>query len=172
MLELINSTFANNVAPSGSAVSTEAFAPGQTPVTSLLDSIFTGGASPQIVAAAFGGSSVTVKSLGYNLSSGNGNGFLTAAGDMINSNPLLGPLKLSAGTTRTYVPLAGSPAYDAGSCALRSVYRDQRGFARPVDLPGSVNAADGCDIGAVELTADQNGDGFEDGVVIWYSGFE
>ena len=38
----------------------------------------------------------TVTSLGYNLSSDDGGGYLTGPGDQINTNPLLGPLQETA----------------------------------------------------------------------------
>jgi len=55
-----------------------------------------------------------VISLGYNLSSDNGRGFLTAAGDQIKTDPLLGPLQDNGGPTFTHALLPGSPAIDAG----------------------------------------------------------
>ena len=56
----------------------------------------------------------TVTSLGYNLSSDNGGGYLTGPGDQINTNPMLGPLQDNGGPTFTHALLAGSPAIDAG----------------------------------------------------------
>src|SRR5205814_4501947 len=56
----------------------------------------------------------SVSSLGYNLSSDNGGGFLTATGDQINTDPLLGPLQDNGGPTFTHELLADSPAIDAG----------------------------------------------------------
>jgi hypothetical protein len=47
------------------------------------------------------------------------------------------------------VPGEGSPAIDAGSAFGPTT--DQRGLPRPADLPGVPNAADGSDIGAVEV---------------------
>jgi len=59
-------------------------------------------------------SSATVSSLGYNLSNDNGGGFLTANGDQINTDPMLGPLQDNGGPTFTHELLAGSPDIDAG----------------------------------------------------------
>ena len=56
----------------------------------------------------------TITSLGYNLSSDNGGGFLTATGDQINATPMLGPLQANGGPTFTHALLTGSPAIDAG----------------------------------------------------------
>ena len=56
----------------------------------------------------------TVTSRGYNLSSDNGGGFLSAAGDQINTDPILGPLQDNGGPTFTHLLLGGSPAINAG----------------------------------------------------------
>jgi hypothetical protein len=87
----------------------------------------------------------TITSYGYNLCTDNGGGSLTATGDQIDTNPLLGPLANNGGPTWTCALLAGSPAIDAGSAADiagSTVTTDQRGVARP---QGSAN-----DIGAFE----------------------
>ena len=47
-------------------------------------------------------SSGTVTSLGYNLSSDNGGGFLAATGDLINTDPILGQLQNNGGPTFTH----------------------------------------------------------------------
>ena len=95
----------------------------------------------------------TVTSLGYNLSNDDGDGFLTATGDQINTDPMLGPLQDSGGPTFTHALLAGSPAIDAGDPNFNPnsfnppmVY-DQRGT-------GSNRVANGrVDIGAFEVQA-------------------
>lgn len=71
-----------------------------------------------------------VTSLGYNISSDDGGGFLTATGDQINTNPLLGPLQNNGGPTFTHLPLPGSPAIGAGNPI------DQRGpgFGPPITV--------------------------------------
>ena len=56
----------------------------------------------------------TVTSEGYNLSRDDGGGYLTGAGDQINTDPLLGPLQDNGGPTFTHALLPGSPAIDAG----------------------------------------------------------
>jgi len=43
-----------------------------------------------------------------------GTGDLTATGDQINTDPMLGPLQDNGGTTFTHELLSGSPAFDAG----------------------------------------------------------
>ena len=50
-----------------------------------------------------------VTSLGYNLSSDNGGGFLTATGDRINTDPLLGPLQDNGGPSLTPAGIAKHP---------------------------------------------------------------
>jgi hypothetical protein len=70
----------------------------------------------------------TVTSLGYNLASDNGGGFLTGPGDQINTDPMLGPLQDNGGPTFTHALLTGSPAIDAGNPSFTPppLY-DQRG---------------------------------------------
>jgi hypothetical protein len=82
-----------------------------------------------------------IESLGHNLAS-DGTCFLTAAGDLPNTDPKLGPLADNGGPTRTQALLAGSPAIDAGG-AKDCPDHDQRGIARPQGVA--------CDIGAFEL---------------------
>jgi len=73
----------------------------------------------------------TVTSLGYNLSSDNGGGFLTATGDQINTDPMLGPLQDNGGPTLTHAPQTGSLAINAGDPNFTPppLY-DQRGYPR------------------------------------------
>lgn len=87
-------------------------------------------------------SGATVTSLGYNLSSDNGGGYLTATGDQINIDPMLGPLQDNGGPTFTHQPLIESPATDAGDPALGM---DQRGTGYPRVANNRI------DIGAVEV---------------------
>jgi hypothetical protein len=61
------------------------------------------------------GSQGAVISDGYNLSSDNGAGYLTAAGDQINTDPRLGPLRDNGGPTFTHALLRDSPAIDAAN---------------------------------------------------------
>ena len=70
------------------------------------------------------------------------------------TDPLLGPLKNNRGTTLTFLPLAASPAIDAGMIPPGDCPAvDQRGQSRPW---GST-----CDIGAVEVDDTLFRDGFE-----------
>src|SRR4051794_21544464 len=74
----------------------------------------------------------TTTSLGYNLSSDNGGGFLTATGDRINTDPKLGPLQDNGGPTFVHLPAADSPAIDAGDPA-RGMDQRGPGFLRVVN---------------------------------------
>jgi hypothetical protein len=73
-----------------------------------------------------GGGHVT--SLGYNLSSDDGGGYLIGPGDQINTDPILGPLQDNGGPTFTHALLPGSPALNAGDPNFTPPpYYDQRG---------------------------------------------
>jgi hypothetical protein len=88
--------------------------------------------------------SAPVTSLGYNLSSDDGGGYLTATGDQINTDPRLGPLQDNGGPIFTHLPASDSPAIDRGDPALGM---DQRGAGFPRVVNG------GIDIGAIEAQA-------------------
>jgi len=81
-------------------------------------------------------------SLGYNLDSENSCGFDQPT-DLVNTNPLLGPLQDNGGPTFTHALLHGSPAIDAGD-NTGAPATDQRGAPRPQGTT--------YDIGAYELT--------------------
>ena len=80
----------------------------------------------------------TFTSNGYNIDSDNTCN-LVAPGDLLYTDPILGPLANNGGPTMTRALLPGSPAIDAGTCVIGT---DQRGIARP---QGAI-----CDIGAYE----------------------
>lgn len=87
-----------------------------------------------------------VLSDGYNLSSDDASGFLTATGDQINADPMLGPLQDNGGPTFTHGLLAGSPAIDAGDPNFTPPPNyDQRGAGFERVVNGRV------DIGAFEV---------------------
>ncbi|MFZ1221568.1 MAG: choice-of-anchor Q domain-containing protein [Chthoniobacterales bacterium] len=88
----------------------------------------------------------TITSFGYNLSSDGGAGFLNAAGDHINVNPMLGPLQNNGGPTFTHALLSGSPAINAGDPAFSPPPTfDQRGPGYPRVSGGRI------DVGSFEL---------------------
>jgi hypothetical protein len=143
-LTVMNSTLAGNRAQSGGGIWNSGFMSAQ-------DTIVAGngaGTGPDI----YGAVSLDV---GHNLigNATGGSGFVSS--DLLNVNPLLGPLQDNGGPTRTMALLPGSPAIDAGDDTGAST-TDQRGFARIVN--GTV------DIGAFEVqifqvynTADSGG---------------
>jgi hypothetical protein len=99
----------------------------------------TAGSAPSNCAVAGG----PIASMGHDIESSNSCGF-TAAGDHVNTDPVLGPLRNNGGPTPTQALSAGSPAIDAGDTA-RCASTDQRGVARP--------QGPACDIGAFELAS-------------------
>lgn len=87
-----------------------------------------------------------VISNGYNLSNDDGGGVLTAIGDQINTDPMLGPLQDNGGPIFTHELLSGSPAIDAGDPNFTPPPDyDQRGSAYNRVVNGRV------DIGAFEV---------------------
>ncbi|WP_220454205.1 choice-of-anchor Q domain-containing protein [Nocardioides immobilis] len=85
-------------------------------------------------------SSMVIESRGHNLAD-DGSCFLTGPGDRPGRAARLGALADNGGPTRTRMPLAGSPAIDAGATG-GCPGADQRGVRRP--------RGTACDIGAVE----------------------
>ena len=82
----------------------------------------------------------------HNLDSDGSCGLNGFGSDLPNTDPLLDPLLLNGGTTRTMVPKVGSPVIDVGDNVICEA-NDQRGAPRP--LQGDTAAI--CDIGAVEV---------------------
>ncbi|HEX5490821.1 MAG TPA: choice-of-anchor Q domain-containing protein [Candidatus Udaeobacter sp.] len=107
-LRVTNSTITGNSAPSGGGIYNTVFAVGS--VVEISNTILNAGASGENIFNDGG----TITSLGYNLSSDDGGGYLTGPGDQINTDPLLGPLQDNGGPTLTHALLPGSPAIDAG----------------------------------------------------------
>ena len=122
----------------------------------VADSLFNAGAAGANFDSYYG----NVISLGHNLSSDGGSGFLTTTGDQTNTSPLLGPLQDNGGLTPTHALLANSPAIDKGdrdAIPILSLNTDQRGLARPVNfftVPDDPTG-DGSDIGAFEFQKTQ-----------------
>ncbi len=150
-LTINNSTVSGNSATSGGGIynSGGGFRPffqGLATVT-IQDTILNAGASGENIYNDSG----AVTSQGYNLSSDNGGGFLTATGDQINTNPMLGPLQDNGGPTFTHALLSGSPAIDKGDPNFNPndfnppMLYDQRGPGFPRVVNNRI------DIGAFEV---------------------
>jgi hypothetical protein len=71
-----------------------------------------------------------------------------SCGAAFSGDPLLGPLGVNGGDTRTHALLPDSPAIDAISAVSCTLTLDQRGLARPVELRSSDTP---CDVGAYEV---------------------
>ena len=101
----------------------------------------------------------TLTSLGYNISS-DGTGPNGSRTDLLNTNPLLGPLGNYGGPTETHALLSGSPAIDAGdpnfdpNSFSPSLVTDQRGagFLR-ITRGTQASLTPAIDIGSYELFA-------------------
>jgi hypothetical protein len=137
ILTVNNSTFSDNsfanIAVQGGASASSSLTIGGT--------ILKNGTSNNI-----GNNQGTVTSLGYNLSDNSGQGFLTATGDQIDTDPLLGPLQDNGGSTFTHELLTGSPAVDMGDPNFTPPPDyDQRGPGFPRVVNGRI------DIGAFEV---------------------
>ena len=156
VVQIVNSTLSGNSATNGGAIFTIG-EPGGSASVEIGSSILNAGALGANItnyALLPGFVPGLVTSLGYNLSSDSGSGFLTNATDQINTDPMLGPLQDNGGPTFTHALLCGSPAIDQGK-NFNGDTTDQRGdgFARTFDDPNVPNAAggDGTDIGAFEV---------------------
>jgi CSLREA domain-containing protein len=87
--------------------------------------------------------------LAFSLVQAPGDGVVSQANSIFNTDPQLGALGSNGGPTQTQLPSATSPVLDAGNNPL-ALGTDQRGDPRTVDL-SAANAADATDIGAVEV---------------------
>jgi hypothetical protein len=122
-VDLRNSTVANNTG-TGEAANQLSNELGD--VFRIRNTILAGdGSRPNVVG--------TLTSEGHNLST-DASGGLTGPGDLINTDPRLGPLQDNGGPTLTHALLPGSPALDGGDNAGAPA-TDQRGqgFARVVN---------------------------------------
>ena len=135
-VEVLNSTLSGNMAAGGGGIRNSGDGTTVTIGSTILDA---GAAGANIT-----NTGSTITSLGYNLSSDSGGGFLNQSTDLVNTNAMLGPLQLNGGQTPTHALLCGSPAIDAGTNFL-GLTSDQRGDG----FPRTFGAA--TDIGAFEL---------------------
>ena len=141
-LTITNSTLSGNSAGyHGGGILNDAFNAGFAGVETG-NTIFDAGSSGENIFNSAG----TVTSLGYNVSSDDGGGYLTGLGDQINTDPMLGPLQGNGGPTFTHALLQGSPAIDAGDPNFTPPpFYDQRG-------PGFDRIANGrIDVGSFEV---------------------
>jgi len=122
-LHVANSTFSGNSAVSGGGIYNYQYQYFSS-VVEISNTILNAGPSGENIFNNGG----TVTSLGYNLSSDDGSGYLNGPGDQINIDPLLGPLQNNGGPTLTHALLLGSPAIDAGDLNFTPPpFNDQRG---------------------------------------------
>jgi predicted outer membrane repeat protein len=148
-LKIENSTFSGNSATYyGGAILNNGLTSGSATVE-IGHTILSAGASDGTIVnigdMIYNGATVT--SLGYNLSTDDSYGFLTGPGDLIHTDPLLGPLAHNGGPTRTHLLWPGSPAIDAGDAAFTPPPEfDQRGPNFPRMVNGRI------DIGAFEVS--------------------
>jgi hypothetical protein len=168
--DVLNSTFSGNTAGRfGGGIYNNVFNGGSSPLavfhSTFSDNSAFGGPNGGIAnfsgtlqlgsnilnASSISNDSGTITSLGYNLSSENGGGFLTATGDQINTTPMLGLLQDNGGPTFTHALLTGSPAIDAGdpnfdpNAFNPPMLYDQRGSGHDRVAHGRI------DIGAFEI---------------------
>ena len=144
-------TISNNTAATGSGVAVDS-----NNVVQLRTSIVSGNTGGNDCGTD--GGTQNYISAGYNIA---GSGCPSnGTADIATTDPQLSPLSANGGLGDTMMPRPTSPATDAGTCAISSVYIDERTHARPSDVPRVANVADGCDIGAVELDDDIFWDGF------------
>ena len=117
-LQIANSTISGNSGANGGAICNDA-AP-----LEIANSILNAGDLGENIFNDGG----TITSLGYNLSSDNGGGYLSGPGDQTNTDPILGRLQDNGGPTKTHRPYPQSPAIDAGDPSFTPPpFYDQRG---------------------------------------------
>jgi predicted outer membrane repeat protein len=124
-------TTADNSAADGGGIAVTAGSP---PVVSSIDSVFQNvvGGNLSVVAGS------SFRSLGHNLFSDTPNVSLQPT-DLVNTEPLLGPLANNGGPTLTQALLPGSPAINAG-IPVAGIHTDQRGAPRPAHTAPDIGA--------------------------------
>ena len=135
-LQIANSTISGNSGANGGAICNHAVP------LQIANSILNAGDLGENIFNDGG----TITSLGYNLSSDNGGGYLNGPGDQTNTNPILGPLQNNGGPTQTHRPYPQSPAIDAGDPNFTPPpFYDQRGTGFDRVVNGRI------DIGSFEV---------------------
>jgi hypothetical protein len=136
-LQIANSTISGNSGANGGAICNDA-------PLQIANSILNAG---DLGANIFNDGG-TITSLGYNLSSDNGGGYLNGPGDQTNTNPILGALQDNGGPTQTHRPYPQSPAINAGDPGFTPPpFYDQRGTGFDRVVNGRI------DIGSFEVQA-------------------
>lgn len=125
-LQTNNCTIVQNTP--GGGILTSGIGSGASAKSFLSNTIIANNSTTNLRTVTSSGGTATIMSDGYNLANDNGGGFLTVAGDQINTNPLLGPLQDNGGPTPTHALLLGSPAINSAHAS--SLTTDQRGLLR------------------------------------------
>ena len=125
-VSLLNCTIANNNSPNNNAFGIVIQSSSTNNTVTTLKNTIVANNSAALQILVFG-SGTTVTSLGNNLIGDNS--LSPAAGDLVNTNPLLSSLGNYGGPTQTIALLPGSPAINAGS-NTGTPTSDQRGIAR------------------------------------------
>ena len=159
-LTLVNSTISGNEATAGGGIRNQSGTALLTNTTIAANTAATGGGIANSATATLLNTitaantastdpdfSGTVDSSGTNLIGQLGASTGWRADDLVDTDPLLGPLQNNTGPTLTHALQLNSPAIDAGTDAGVS-NEDQRGIARPQD--GNNDDTPTIDIGAVE----------------------
>jgi CSLREA domain-containing protein len=136
-LEVVNSLIVNNTV--GDGLQTTAVNATANAITTLRNTIIANNTANNLSKSQFSGGTATVTSLGFNLASDGGGGFLNGTGDLLNTNPLLAALGNYGGPTLTHALLPGSPAINAGT-NTGAPATDQRGIARPQQTTTDIGA--------------------------------
>jgi hypothetical protein len=135
-LQIANSTISGNSGTNGGAICNHAVP------LQIANSILNAGDLGENIFNDGG----TITSLGYNLSSDNGGGYLNGPGDQTNTDPILGPLQDNGGPTQTHRLYSQSPAIDAGDPSFTPPpFYDQRGTGFDRVVNGRI------DIGSFEV---------------------
>ena len=149
-LNIYNSTIAGNTANAGGG-GIDHLSGGIANIRSTIVADNTGGTSPDLRGGAIvsGGYNLFETVTGASISG-------TTTNNIIGVDPQLAVLGNYGGPTQTKPPLPGSPAIDKGNSF--GLTTDQRGRARPIDIPSIPNATggDGADIGSFERQANDN----------------
>jgi CSLREA domain-containing protein len=150
-----NSTIAQNTAATNGGGIYLNRPAGQNPLTIALGSMIVANNLPEDLDINNNAPSGTGFALAFSLVKVPGDGMNNQTASIIGADPLLGALANNGGPTPTHLLAASSPAVDKGQ-AVGGLTTDQRGQPRTVDRSPS-NAADGTDIGSVELGAEEAG---------------